>query len=155
MKDFKMKYWLYSLVLTGSFYLFKLGSAEAVSSVLVPPSPFKGLNGLNFDSNGQLYVSSVLEQKIYQVDTATGEYNVFINSPDGQADDLFLTPSGQIFYTAFAIADNTVYISGDIDNSIRTVKLDSKIFAIPENSSPLSLVALGIFGIIYTKYRKF
>lgn len=101
MKDFKMKYWLYSLVLTGSFYLSKLGLAQAVPSVLVPPSPFKGLNGLNFDSNGQLYVSSVLEQKIYQVDTATGEYKVFINSPDGQADDLFLTPNGQIFYTAF------------------------------------------------------
>ncbi|MBD2773865.1 PQQ-binding-like beta-propeller repeat protein [Iningainema sp. BLCCT55] len=77
-----------------------MGEAQAVPSILVPPSPFKGLNGLNFDANGQLYVGSVLEQTIYQVDTATGEYKVFINSPDGQADDLFLTPSGQIFYTA-------------------------------------------------------
>lgn len=100
MKNFKNLYWSWGFLLTVSFYLFKLDSAQAVPEILVPPSPFKGLNGLNFDATGKLYVSSVLEQKIYQVDTATGEYNVFINTPDGQADDLFFTPSGQIFYTA-------------------------------------------------------
>ncbi|OKH44489.1 hypothetical protein NIES2101_28400 [Calothrix sp. HK-06] len=100
MKGFKKKYWLCSLLLTGSFYLFKQGLAQAAPSVLVPPSPFKGLNGLNFDAQGQLYVGSVLDQKIYQVNVETGEYQTFIDRPFGQADDLFFTPSGQIFYTA-------------------------------------------------------
>ena len=92
--------WSWGLLLTGSFYLFKLGAAQAVPSVLVPPSPFKGLNGLNFDAKGQLYVGSVADQTIYRVDVATGEYETFINRPNGQADDLFFTSSGKVFYTA-------------------------------------------------------
>lgn len=66
----------------------------------MPPSPFKGLNGLRFDAKGQLYVGSVAEQTIYRFDVATGEYEIFLNRPEGQADDFFLTPNGKIFYTA-------------------------------------------------------
>lgn len=100
MKGFKNKYWRWGLLLTSSFCLFKVGSAQAVPELLVPPSPFKGLNGLNFDATGQLYVGSVAEQTIYRVDVATGKYEIFINRPQGQADDFFFTPSGKIFYTA-------------------------------------------------------
>lgn len=58
------------------------------------------MNGLRFDSTGRLYVGSVAEQTIYQVDVATGKYEVFLNSPDGQADDFLFTADGEIFYTA-------------------------------------------------------
>lgn len=84
----------------GNFFLLQVGSAGAVPEVLVPPSPFKGLNGLRFDAKGQLYVGSVAEQTIYRVDVATGEYEIFLNRPEGQADDFFFTPNGKIFYTA-------------------------------------------------------
>ncbi len=84
----------------GNFFLLQVGSVGAVPEVLVPPSPFKGLNGLRFDAKGQLYVGSVAEQTIYRVDVATGEYEIFLNRPEGQADDFFFTPNGQIFYTA-------------------------------------------------------
>lgn len=99
MKDFKNN-WLWKLLLTSSFYLLKVNEALAVPEVLVPPSPFKGLNGLNFDNQGQLYVGSVAGQRIYQVDVDTGKFDVFIDRPQGQADDFFFTPNGDIFYTS-------------------------------------------------------
>lgn len=100
MKRLKNKYWQWGLLLISNFFLVQVGSAGAIPEVLVPPSPFKGLNGLRFDTKGDLYVGSVAEQTIYRVDVATGEYEIFLNRPDGQADDFFLTPNGQIFYTA-------------------------------------------------------
>lgn len=100
MKGIKNKYWRWGLLLISNFFLLQAGSARSVPEILVPPSPFKGLNGLSFDATGQLYVGSVAEQTVYRVDVATGEYEIFLNSPDGQADDFFFTPSGQIFYTA-------------------------------------------------------
>jgi hypothetical protein len=100
-KWFQNKHWRWGLLLISNFFLLQAGSASAVPEILVPPSPFKGLNGLRFDSTGQLYVGSVAEQTIYKVDVvATGKYEIFLKSPDGQADDLIFTPSGQIFYTA-------------------------------------------------------
>ena len=45
-------------------------------------------------------MGSVAEQTIYRVNVATGEYEIFLNRPDGQADDFFFTPNGQILYTA-------------------------------------------------------
>lgn len=100
MKGLKNKYWRWGLLLIGNFFLLQVGSAGAVPEVLVPPSPFKGLNGLRFDAKGQLYVGSVAEQTIYRVDVATGEYEIFLNSPEGQADDFFFRPNSKIFYTA-------------------------------------------------------
>lgn len=45
-------------------------------------------------------MGNVAEQTIYRVDVATREYEIFLNRPDGQADDFFFTPTGKIFYTA-------------------------------------------------------
>ncbi|MBW4630910.1 MAG: hypothetical protein KME30_03100 [Iphinoe sp. HA4291-MV1] len=92
--------WSWGLLLISSIFLFGIGSARAVDEILVPPSPFKGLNGINFDAKGQLYVGSVVEQTTYRVNVVTGEYKVFLDRPKGQADDFIFTPSGQIFYTA-------------------------------------------------------
>ncbi|PSB47092.1 hypothetical protein C7B80_10705 [Cyanosarcina cf. burmensis CCALA 770] len=100
MKWFKNKYWRWELLLISPFFLLQTGSAQAVPEVLVQPSPFKGLNGLRFDAKEQLYVGSVAEQTLYKVDVATGKYEIFLKSPDGQADDFIFTPNGQIFYTA-------------------------------------------------------
>jgi len=99
-KWFKNKYWRWGLLLISNFFLLQAGSARAVPEVLVPPSPFKGLNGLRFDATGQLYVGSIAEQTTYRVDVTTGKYEIFLNRPDGQADDLIFTPNGQIFFTA-------------------------------------------------------
>ena len=100
MKKCKNKYWWWGMLLVSNFFLPQAGLAKAVPEVLVQPSPFKGLNGLRFDAKGQLYVGSVAEQTLYKVDVATGKYDIFLKSPDGQVDDLIFTPDGQIFYTA-------------------------------------------------------
>ena len=124
MKSFGFKNnWLWKLLLTSSFYLFSLSEALAIPEILVPPSPFKGLNGLNFDSQGQLYVGSVAGQRIYRVDIETGEFDVFIDRPQGQADDFFFTPKDNIFYTSLlegevrsfnSRTDNFTTIASDI-----------------------------------------
>ena len=104
MKSFKQnwfkQHWLWRLLLTSSFWLVKLGASQAVTEPLVPPSPFKGLNGLAFDAQGRLYVGSVAGQRIYQVNVKTGEFDVFIDRPQGQADDFVFTLGGEIYYTA-------------------------------------------------------
>ncbi|MBD2527921.1 hypothetical protein [Nostoc sp. FACHB-133] len=100
MKGLKNKFWQWGLLLANSCCLLNVGFAQAVPEVLVGPSSFKGFNGLNFDATGQLYVTSIIEQTVYRVNVITGEYETFINRPEGQADDFFLKPDGQIFYTA-------------------------------------------------------
>nr|WP_322711285.1 hypothetical protein [Nostoc sp. ChiSLP03a]MDZ8212489.1 hypothetical protein [Nostoc sp. ChiSLP03a] len=100
MKGLKNKFWQWGLLLATSYCLVNIESAPALPEVLVPPSSFKGFNGLNFDATGQLYVTSIIEQTIYRVDVKTGEYKTFINRPQGQADDFFFKQNGQIFYTA-------------------------------------------------------
>ncbi|WP_341530485.1 hypothetical protein WKK05_15080 [Nostoc sp. UHCC 0302] len=100
MKGLKNKFWQWGLLLATSCCLVNIKSAQAVPEVLVPPSSFKGFNGLNFDATGQLYVTSIIEQTVYRVDLMTGEYKTFINRPQGQADDFFFKQNGQIFYTA-------------------------------------------------------
>ncbi|GAA6622681.1 hypothetical protein [Scytonema sp. NUACC26] len=102
MRDLSSRCWLWGLLLTSSLCLFGIGSASAraVDEVLVPPSPFKGFNGINFDPKGQLYVGSVIQQTTYRVNPVTGEYEVFLDRPFGQADDFLFTPNNQFFYTA-------------------------------------------------------
>ncbi|HAC65303.1 MAG TPA: hypothetical protein DCF68_17690 [Cyanothece sp. UBA12306] len=86
------------LILTSSFALLNSGAVNA--NILVPPSPFKGLNGINFDAAGQLYVGSVAEQTLYNIDINTGQSQTFIGSPQGQGDDFIFTSTGEMLYTA-------------------------------------------------------
>ncbi|MGK7960236.1 hypothetical protein [Crocosphaera sp.] len=98
MKHYLNNHQLLSLILMSSFLLTT--SQEAKANVLVSPSPFKGLNGLNFDGEGELYVGSVAEQTLYRVDINNGEFETFINAPQGQGDDFFFSSDGELFYTA-------------------------------------------------------
>ena len=123
---------LIGMIATISFGIAVLMPHKAIANapvdipeVLVPPSPFKGLNGLRFDATGQLYVGSVAGQTIYRVNVETGEYETFINSPNGQADDLVFTPSGQILYTAL--------LSGEV----RSFDLKTGKFAIVSSGIPV------------------
>ncbi|MDJ0597716.1 MAG: PQQ-binding-like beta-propeller repeat protein [Crocosphaera sp.] len=78
-----------------------VNTQEVQANVLIPSSPFKGLNGINFDSAGDLYVGSFPEQKLYRVNINNGEFETFIDAPEGQGDDFFFSPSGEVFFTAF------------------------------------------------------
>lgn len=71
------KNWQWGLLLTSSLCLVNVQVSHA-ANILVQPSPFKGLNGLNFDPTDQLYVTSVAEQTIYRVNANTGQFETFI-----------------------------------------------------------------------------
>lgn len=96
-----LKNFLYYLYLVFNiFYFLSINSERAISGNIVPPSPFKGLNGLTFDLLDQLYVGSVIDQNVYKIDVQTGNFELAIPNNQGQADDLFINSNGQIFYTA-------------------------------------------------------
>jgi len=78
------------LLLISNFMLLPVGSEPFQSF----STAFKGLNGLRFDSTGQLYVGSVAEQTIYRVNLVTGETALMVRRT------ISFTPNGQIFYTA-------------------------------------------------------
>ena len=69
--------------------------------VVVPPSAFKGPNGLTVDKQGRLLVGSVVGASITQLDIKTGKATTFIGSPEGQADDIAIGPKGEMAYTSF------------------------------------------------------
>ncbi len=116
---------LWKFLLTISFCLLSFDEVLAVPKILVPPSPFKGLNGLNFDSKGQLYVGSVAGQRIYRVDIETGKFDVLIDRPQGQADDFFFTANGNIFYTSL------------LEGKVRSFNLNTGDFATIASDIPL------------------
>ncbi|MDJ0659001.1 MAG: hypothetical protein QNJ42_05860 [Crocosphaera sp.] len=118
MKDYLTNHKLLSLILMSSFAVINPQSVKA--NVLVAPSPFKGLNGLNFDNAGELYVGSFSEQRLYQVDINNGEFETFIDAPAGQGDDFFFSSSDQVFYTAFLSGQIRTFdaTTGDPPNTI-------------------------------------
>jgi len=67
---------------------------------LVKPSSFHGVHGLAFDGNDVLYAGSVVGQRVYRVDTATGKVEVAVESPEGMADDLVFLADGTMVWTA-------------------------------------------------------
>ncbi|MEM9926596.1 MAG: hypothetical protein AAF915_23060 [Cyanobacteria bacterium P01_D01_bin.50] len=155
MKGLK-KNWLCKVLLTSSFYLLNIGYSQAATEVLVPPSPFKGLSGLAFDTQGQLYTGSVADQRIYRVNVETGEFDVFIDRPQGQADDFVFSPSGQVFYTALLNGEVRSFDpqTGSVTNVASGIPLvdaialnkDGRLFA----GQSLSPDATGLFEIDQT-----
>ncbi len=68
---------------------------------IVAPSHFSGVHGLAIDAHGRLLACTIIGNSIWQVDRTTGEANVFIGSPDGQADDVAIGPQGQMAWTSY------------------------------------------------------
>src|SRR5262245_5830235 len=62
---------------------------------LVPGIPFHGIHGLTFDSEGHLFVGSVVGQSTYRVDPESGEISLAVGPPDGCADDMEFGPDGR------------------------------------------------------------
>jgi len=69
--------------------------------VLVPPSPFSGVHGLALDGRGRLLAGSVVGNAIWLVDRGTGHARVLVPGPEGQADDIAISPSGEMAWTSY------------------------------------------------------
>ncbi len=105
---------------------------------IVPGSPFHGVHGLTFDRNDVLYAGSVVGQRVYRVDTATGHAEAVVDPPHGMADDLVFLDDGTLVWTA--IVQGIVYArKGDEPvreiaklasiNSINVRREDGRLFA--------------------------
>ncbi|RDI28698.1 sugar lactone lactonase YvrE [Pseudacidovorax intermedius] len=68
---------------------------------LVQPSPFAGVHGLAIDAQGRLLAGSVVGNTMWEVDRRTGQARVFIDAPEGQADDIAVGPRGELAWTNY------------------------------------------------------
>lgn len=68
---------------------------------LVAPSPFAGVHGLAVDGKGRLLAGSVVGNTMWEVDRRTGQARVFIDAPEGQADDIAVGPRGELAWTNY------------------------------------------------------
>lgn len=73
------------------------------AEVFVPGHGFHAIHGITFDSEGGLYVGSVVGQSIYRVDAETGAHSVHVGPPNGMADDLEFGPDGTLTWTSFSL----------------------------------------------------
>lgn len=105
---------------------------------IVRGSPFHGVHGLTFDRDDVLYAGSVVGQRIYRVDTGTGQVDVIVDPPQGMADDLVFLEDGTLVWTA--IEQGIVYArkgEGPVRqiaklasiNSINVRRTDGRLFA--------------------------
>jgi sugar lactone lactonase YvrE len=69
--------------------------------VLVAPSSFHGVHGLAIDKQGRLLAGTVVGGQIWEVDRTTGAAKIFIDGPDGEADDIAIGPKGEMAWTGF------------------------------------------------------
>ena len=73
----------------------------AAPEALVAPSAFMGVHGLAVDAKGRLLAGSVLGNTMWEVDRSTGAARVFIDAPEGQADDIAVGPKGELAWTNY------------------------------------------------------
>jgi len=73
----------------------------ATPEALVAPSAFMGVHGLAIDAKGRLLAGSVLGNTMWEVDRNTGAAKVFIDAPEGQADDIAVGPKGELAWTNY------------------------------------------------------
>ncbi|REL97519.1 hypothetical protein DSI33_02985, partial [Mycobacterium tuberculosis] len=57
--------------------------------------------GLAIDAKGRLLAGSVLGNTMWEVDRNTGAAKVFIDAPEGQADDIAVGPKGELAWTNY------------------------------------------------------
>ncbi len=80
-------------------------AAEGVSGYtleeVVPGSAFHGIHGITFTSDNRMLAGSVLGRAIYEIDAETGDASIYIDAPEGMADDLEEGPNGELGWTAF------------------------------------------------------
>lgn len=104
---------------------------------LMPKTPAGGLNGIAFDSQGNLYAGNVLNSATYKIDKETGDVSVFIPPPEGGADDLIFEPGGRVIWNAFFLGK--VFAKG----------ADGKIVLMADNVPGANAIAQGKDGRVF------
>jgi len=101
-------------------------------NTLVPGSPIRSPNGIEFGPDGKLYAGSVGSKTIYRIDVKTREVDIVVPAPLGEADDLAFAPDGTLVWTALVAgeiralrADGTAGCSPDKSVLINSLNLAS------------------------------
>ena len=74
-------------------------------NTLVPGSPIRSPNGIEFGPDGKLYAGSVGAKIIYRIDVKTREVEIVVPAPLGEADDLAFAPDGTLVWTALVAGE--------------------------------------------------
>lgn len=80
-----------------------MGGAYHHPRRLVLGASLPSLNGINFDPDGNLYVTSVIGRSIMRLDPFSGQILEYLGPSDGveAPDDLTFGPDGSLYFTAF------------------------------------------------------
>lgn len=89
---------------------------------VVAPSNFSGVHGLSIDGLGRLLACTIIGNSIWEVNRVTGQAQVYIGGPDGQADDMAIGPAGQMAWTSYLMGE--VHYRATPDAQIRVVAAD-------------------------------
>lgn len=96
-------------------------NSAAKVSVLVEGSNFHGIHGITTDSDGNIYVGSVVGMNIHKVNPKTAEVSLYQAAPEGQADDLEFSDDGVLAWTAFT--EGKVF-SRDLQGNLKVLAQD-------------------------------
>ena len=91
------------------------------AEMLVPGSVLHSPNGITFGPDDQLYAGSVGAQTVYRIDVSTGDAEVVVPPPAGEADDVAFSPDGTLVWTAL------------IGGEIRALRKDGTIHTVVDN----------------------
>jgi len=105
---------------------------------LVPGSALHAPNGITFGPDGMLYAGSVAAQVIYRIDVATGQVEIVVPMPAGEADDIAFAPDGTMVWTAL------------IGGEIRALRADGAIDVIVSGKALINPVYFTTDGRLFS-----
>jgi sugar lactone lactonase YvrE len=123
--------------LASILFLAALGAACSDSSddgtyrieTLVPGSPLHGVNGITWGPDGMLYAGSVSSQTVYRVHPGTGEAEVVVPAPAGEADDIAFAPDGTMVWTALLGGEiRALREDGSVDTIVSDMALINPVY---------------------------
>jgi sugar lactone lactonase YvrE len=149
------------LIVTGMSFVFWAATTSAASADsdyliehVLPASPIHGANGMEFDAEGKLIVSTMAGAEIYRINVTTGESETLVAAPHGLGDGLAVGPDGTVAWTALPAGEvralrpngEIVVLASGIErvNSIKFAK-DGRLYA-AQVSAGDSLYEIDIAG---------
>ena len=112
-------------------------AAEYLVESLIPDSPIHGVNGMEFDSDGYLIVSSMAGAEIYRIDVQSGETTTLVGAPEGLGDGLAIGLDGTIAWTALPAGE------------IRALRPNGQIVVLASGLDGINSIKFGHDGRLY------
>jgi len=96
---------------------------------LVSGGPLHGANGITWGPDDMLYVGSVSSQTVYRVNPETGEAEIVVPAPAGEADDIAFAPDGTMVWTALLGGElRTLREDGSVDAIVSGMALINPVY---------------------------